>query len=240
MANIFQNIWQRLLGFFVTGVLAVLPLVITVGIVVWVAGFLESFIGPDTALGSQLRELGFQFASDKIIAYVLGWIIVLLLVFALGVVVSLGAQRLWEQLANGIIRRIPVLGGVYKTAEQLVDMVKKKDPSEIQGMSVVFCVFGKENSAGILALMPSPQKYLIEGTEYQVVLIPTSPVPIGGALMFIPAEFVKPAGMSVDGLMNIYVSMGVTVSKYMDKEPKSGPASPGKQNLTGESQGDDS
>ncbi len=215
MKEIFKTFWGKILGFFVAGVLAILPLVITVSAVIWVAGFLESFFGPGTVLGSRLRELGLMFASDTVVAYVIGWVVVLLLVFGLGVVVSLGAQQLWERLTNAIIRRIPVIGGLYHTAEQLVGMFKKTEPSELAGMSVVFCVFGKDHSAGILALMPSPEKYLIDDQEFQVVMVPTAPVPFGGALMFIPVEFVKPAKMSVDGLMSIYVSMGVTVPQYM-------------------------
>ncbi len=224
MANFFERTWKRLLGFFVTGILAILPLVITVSIVVWVADFLKGFIGPNTTLGSQLRSLGLMFASDTVVAYVVGWILVLGFVFVFGVIVSFGAQQIWDRISNSIIRRIPVIGNVYQTAGQLVDMLKKKDPSELQGMSVVFCVFGKDQSAGLLALMPSPEKYMIDGQEYQVVLIPTAPVPIGGALMFIPAEFVKPSKMSVDGLMSIYVSMGVTVPQYIGAEEAAGGA----------------
>jgi uncharacterized membrane protein len=35
-------------------------------------------------------------------------------------------------------------------------------------------------------------------------------VPIGGALIYVPSEWVKPAGGGVERLMNVYVSMGVT------------------------------
>ncbi|MGF1581012.1 MAG: DUF502 domain-containing protein [Gemmataceae bacterium] len=215
MANYLKTTWSKVLGFFVTGALAVLPLVITISVVIWVATFLENFIGPGTPLGTALQELGLKFASDTVLAYFIGWLVVLLLVFGLGVLVSLGAQRIWDRLTNSIIRRIPVVGGLYETAEQLVGMFKKRDASELSGMTVVFCVFGTDHSAGILALMPSPEKYKIDGKEYQVVIVPTAPVPFGGALMFIPVEFVKPADISVDGLMSIYVSMGVTVPQYI-------------------------
>jgi uncharacterized membrane protein len=35
-------------------------------------------------------------------------------------------------------------------------------------------------------------------------------VPFGGALIYVPAEWIKPAEGGVERLMNVYVSMGVT------------------------------
>jgi uncharacterized membrane protein len=44
-------------------------------------------------------------------------------------------------------------------------------------------------------------------------------VPFGGALIYVPSEWVKPAAGGVERLMNVYVSMGVT-------PPLSKPAKP--------------
>ncbi|MEQ1906138.1 MAG: hypothetical protein ABL888_18275, partial [Pirellulaceae bacterium] len=61
----------------------------------------------------------------------------------------------------------------------------------------------------------SPKKFLLNDREYQIVMIPTAPVPFGGAMMLIPAHLVVPANLSVDGLMSIYLSMGVTASDFI-------------------------
>jgi uncharacterized membrane protein len=42
------------------------------------------------------------------------------------------------------------------------------------------------------------------------LLVPSAPVPFGGALIYVPSEWVKPAEGGVERLMNVYVSMGVT------------------------------
>jgi uncharacterized membrane protein len=42
------------------------------------------------------------------------------------------------------------------------------------------------------------------------VLVPTAPVPFGGALIYVPVEWVRPAGIGVERLTAIYVSMGMT------------------------------
>jgi uncharacterized membrane protein len=46
--------------------------------------------------------------------------------------------------------------------------------------------------------------------SYLGLLVPSAPVPFGGALIYVPSEWVKPAEGGVERLMNVYVSMGVT------------------------------
>jgi uncharacterized membrane protein len=58
--------------------------------------------------------------------------------------------------------------------------------------------------------LPSPDPVRIEGRRYYGVLIPTAPVPIGGALLYVPADWVRPADISIETLTTIYVSMGIT------------------------------
>ena len=45
---------------FMSGLLAILPLVLTVAIIGWVASFLRDYLGPNTMVGGILRSLGLQ------------------------------------------------------------------------------------------------------------------------------------------------------------------------------------
>jgi uncharacterized membrane protein len=47
------------------------------------------------------------------------------------------------------------------------------------------------------------------------VLVPTAPVPVGGALVYVPEAWVSPADVGMDGLTSIYVSMGVTSNQHL-------------------------
>jgi uncharacterized membrane protein len=217
MKKVAKDFWQRIIRYFLAGVFAILPLVITIAIVGWVAQFIDSFVGPDTVVGQQLKSLGLRYAStsSQILAYAIGWIIVLGVVFCLGVAIELGAKQLFQRFIDGVLSRVPLLGNVYATSKQVVQMLDKKDDEALKGMSAVFCFFGERHGAGFLALLVSPDKYKIRGLEYQAVIIPTAPVPFGGGLIFVPADSVHSADMSVDGLMSIYVSMGVTANDYL-------------------------
>ena len=47
---------KRLLRYFLAGAFAILPLVVTIAIVIWVAGFLQRFLGQDTPIGRLVRQ----------------------------------------------------------------------------------------------------------------------------------------------------------------------------------------
>ena len=213
---------RRLVQYFLAGVFAILPLVVTVLIVAWVAGFLKGLIGPTTFLGQAISQLGLaaEGSGNTLLAYVVGWAVVLGAIFVLGFFVEHGARRLYQGTVDRLLTRLPLLGGIYKTTKQLVGMMDKQQSSEFEGMSVVYCLFGAASGAGVLALLVTPEVFQVGGRAFQIIMVPTAPVPFGGALLFVPKESVHPAGMSVEGLMSIYVSMGVTAGKFMQPEAK--------------------
>ncbi len=221
--NTLKSVGNRLIRYFLAGAFAVLPLVVTIAIVIWMAGFLQRFVGPETPVGRGVRNLGWQFSTDdKTLAYIVGWAVVLGIVFLLGVAVETGARRLILALTDAMLNRVPVVGSIYNTSKQLVSMLDRQDEADLKGMSVVYCLFGGDHGAGFLALLVSPETYHLSGRDYKIVIIPTAPVPFGGALLFVPADCVHTANMTVDGLMSIYVSMGVTAPQYM-KPSRVGP-----------------
>jgi uncharacterized membrane protein len=111
---------------------------------------------------------------------------------------------------------------VYSSTRQVVDMLDKTDKTDeanLQGMKPVFCYFGQEHGSVFLALLVSPRRFQLGGRDYCIVIVPTAPVPFGGGLLFVPADSVKEAPVSVDALMSIYVSMGATAGQYLKESP---------------------
>ena len=89
-------------------------------------------------------------------------------------------------------------------------IVDRKDGDGLQSMRPVWCFFGGEGSAAVLALCPLPNPIMIGGEPYTAVLVPSAPVPVGGALIYVPTKWVKPADIGVELLTSVYVSMGMT------------------------------
>jgi len=217
------QILKPVLRIFLVGVVAVLPFVITMMVVIWVSSYLTSLLGPNALLGQLLRNMGLMFVSSDMLADLVGWLIVLALIFGLGILVELGARRLVYERFDNFAEKIPILGGIYGTARQLVGMIDSKGNPDFKTMQVVFCTFGGENGAAFLALLPTPELFRLGEIDYSAVLIPSAPVPVGGSLLFVPASSIRPAGLTVDAFMSIYVSMGVTGPQFLKPTIESTP-----------------
>lgn len=217
--SLVRVIAKRLVQWFLAGLLALLPVIITVAVVVWVAEYVQLFFGPNTLFGQVMRRFGLQFVSNNTIAFLIGVFLVLGAIFLVGVGVESGARQLLQRIFDAVLHRIPLVGSIYGTSKQVVAMLDQKDADALKGMQVVLCHFGEPGGAGFLCLLVSPERFRISGREYQIVIVPTAPVPIGGALLMVPAEVVQPTDLKVEGLMSIYVSMGITAGQFLPSSP---------------------
>lgn len=214
---------RSLVRVFITGLLAALPLAATVAIVAWTVDLLLGWVGPDTGVGGLLVALGFGLSGSVVVGYLIGLAIVAGAVFALGLLVEAGLQRGLARLVNGTVRRIPLVRSIYDMARKMVALfVPDADGGNgggMRSMSPVWCHFGGPGGAAALALLGNPEPVLLEGRRYLAVLIPTSPVPIGGGLLYVPEEWVRPAEVGIDGVTSIYVSMGLTTGQHLGRTP---------------------
>ncbi len=204
----------RILRTFLAGVLALLPIAVTLFVIAWIASLVASFAGPGSFVGRLITRLGTSFGLDIApssgMAYLLGFLAILGCVFVLG---TGRRNRLWPWIQNGVdalIMRIPIVSNVYDLSKRFVSLVDRGDQGDLQSMRPVWCFFGGEGGAAVLGLMPSPEPVMIGEHSYLGLLVPSAPVPFGGALIYVPSDWVKPAEGGVERLMNVYVSMGVT------------------------------
>jgi uncharacterized membrane protein len=201
---------NRLIRVFLAGLLALLPLFITIAVATWLVSMATSYVGPNSSFGRLLISLGLSVNAASAAPYALGLAIVLAVIFLLGLVVETRIGPWFEALIARIVGRIPGVSNVYDLTKRFVSIVDTKGGDSLKSMSPVWCLFGGEPGAAVLALMPSSTPVLIGSDEYLGVLIPTAPVPIGGCLIYVPSQWVKPAEGGVEHLMSVYVSMGVT------------------------------
>lgn len=201
---------SRVLRVFLAGLLALLPLTVTVFVTAWVVNFLNGYFGPNTIFGRSLVSLGLSVGVSETAPYVIGLLALLIGIYVLGLVVETSVGSWIRRLFEALIARIPLVSNVYDLSKRFTSIMDTKEGNSLKTMSPVWCFFGGEPGAAVLGLMPSATPVVIGGTEYVGVLVPSAPVPVGGALVYVPKSWVKPAEGGVDDLMSVYVSMGVT------------------------------
>lgn len=195
-----------------TGLLAVLPLVLTLVLLGWAVGIVNRFIGPSSLFGRSFTVFGDWFAANPVFAWLLGTMLTIALVYLLGLLVQSRLKAPIKALLDNTMRRIPLVGSVYALAERFVSVIGDRQQADIAAMSPVWCFFGGDGVA-VLGLLPNPEPIEIDGRSYLTVLVPTAPIPVGGGLLYVPAAWVKPAEIGIDTLTSVYLSMGITAPR---------------------------
>jgi uncharacterized membrane protein len=200
---------------FVAGLVAILPVIVTVAVIIWVGSVVDQFVGPQSAAGRLVISIGLRLVDTKIAAYLIGVVLVLTAIYMLGLFVQAGLKSRLQAFADQSLGRIPLIGNVYNLAHRFVGMLDKKEETDLKTMRPVWCFFGGEGGTAVLALMPTSEPVVLGGRACHVILVPTAPVPFGGALFYVPIEWIKPASFGVEGLTSIYVSMGITAPQFL-------------------------
>src|SRR6476659_9508325 len=130
---------SRLARTFIAGILVILPIVLTIVLVVWVANIVITFVGPNSAFGSVLITLGFGFSASHWLAYLFGVLIVTFLVYVLGVMAESHLQHSFHSVVGKVMQRIPLIGYIYEMAKRLIAIIERKDDGDFKGMRPVWC-----------------------------------------------------------------------------------------------------
>lgn len=200
---------DRIIRIFIAGILAALPLFLTLFIIGWSLNLINSFLGPSSPFGKFLVSLGLGVSTSA--SYLFGLAAIVGAIYALGLLVESRLGTWLVRLFERVIRRMPLVSNIYDLSSRVVSVIGSKDgDNTIKNMSPAWCFFGGKPGAAVLALLPTTKPIELGGEEYLGIVIPSAPVPFGGALIYVPTSWIEPAHGQVDDLVSVYVSMGMT------------------------------
>ena len=204
---------------FLAGLLAALPLVATVLVFTWLAQLLYGWLGPQSLIGGLFVQLGLGLSESEWAGYGLGILIIVVSIYALGLLVEAQLQAGLARILNLVLGRIPLVRNVYDLINRFVDMLGQRDEEGLKSMSAVWVTFGGPGGVKVLALLSTPEPVMLDGQPYMAVIVPTAPVPVGGGLLYVPEAAVTPAEVGMEAVTSIYVSMGVTSGQHLTRRP---------------------
>ena len=108
----FRQSFRSVITTWLTGLLALLPLVLTLALLAWLVSLLNRLVGPSTVIGQLLGALGQPFASNPALAYLVGTLVLLGSLYPLGLAVQLGLRRPLAWLLDMTLRRAPLIGSL--------------------------------------------------------------------------------------------------------------------------------
>ncbi len=201
--------------YFITGLVILLPLAVTIAIVIFIVNFLtQPFIGFVSELLSQLSIVnkGLLFTPEKTLLYLSQFlIIVCLFLFT----ISLGLIARWFfikgllNLSDKLLQKIPVVNKVYKTTQEIIKTLFVTDKNTFK--QVVMVPFPRTDTYVVgLVSRASPQICSdAAGAELVSVLVPTTPNPTTGFLLMYPKDQLIYLDMKPEQAIKYIVSCGV-------------------------------
>ena len=207
--------------FFLKGLFAILPIVLTAAVVYLVIGFLYNNVG--VPIGEALkwgvvRTVGedpkaptpqwawlFHWGAP-----VVGFCVAILLTLIAGFFLATFFGRKLYRWYESILKRVPLIGAIYPYARQFTDFFFGDEKKE-DFKTAVAIPFPAKGTYSIGFVTSQGMKALNEATgkEMVCVFVPAAPTPFSGFIVYTAKEDLIQLPISVDEAMRIIISAGV-------------------------------
>lgn len=204
--------------YFVTGIVILLPLVVTIAVVIFLVNFLtQPFIGAVSATLAQhnIFSHGFLFLSQEQLVSYGSKIIILILLFLFTVVIGMITRwfliHALLRLGDKILHRIPFVNTVYKTTQDIINTLFVSDKNTFK--QVVMVPFPRADVFVLgLVARDSPRSCSeAAGNELVSVFVPTTPNPTTGFLLMFKRQDLILIDMKPEEALKFIVSCGVII-----------------------------
>jgi uncharacterized membrane protein len=208
--------------FFLGGLKALLPTLITLSVLIWIWNLLWDSLGRHIIYAIKLgwyglgkRDppagyIGRYWSDDLWQTQVLGVLLAIVAVYIVGLIVGNLIGRAFWKVGERLVMKIPVIRAIYPAVKQITDFVLADQKSHFQASRVV-AVRPHEGNIWSLGLVTGTLKPLDAhtGEEMLTIFLPNSPAAFSGYVLIVPRSGVVELPMGVDEAMRLLVSGGV-------------------------------
>ncbi len=213
--------------YFITGLIILLPLALTIAIVIFIFNLLTTpFLGMVGAVFNRyhLFESGFPFLStsqlQSFIAQLLIFANLFFLTIGLGFIARWFFFRSLIKCTDYIVRQIPLVRTIYKTCQDVIKTIFTSKTKSFKQVVAIQFPYPNVYSIGLITRETVPS---LKGTDYEnavTVFIPTTPNPTSGFLVMYKQKDVIYLDMKVEDAFKYIISCGVILPTFtaMTKE----------------------
>jgi len=192
---------ESLRRYFFSGLLVLLPLVITIWFLGWIVGLMDSV----------LNLLPLSFHPNSYLPFAipgLGALVTLASILLLGFLATSVVTRRILTLWDYILSRIPIFRGVYTAVQKLVEAIFSQEQS---GRRVVLIEYPRKGiySVGFATGLAGGELEKRGEDRLVNVFVPTTPNPTAGFYLLVPEKEVQALKMTPEEAFKLIVSGGM-------------------------------
>jgi uncharacterized membrane protein len=208
---------HRLKNYFLTGLLVVVPIAMTVLVIRWLVRFLDSalksvlpeFLRPDVLYGLPVPGIGL--------------VATLLLILLVGVLAANIFGRSLVNFSERLVDRIPLVKGIYTLFKQVSDTVLKRDRGAFR--KVVLIEYPRRDIWAVAFVTGVSEGEVQQVTSRKLVnvFVPTTPNPTSGFYILVPEDDLIVLKMSVEEAFKLIISGGMVTPPVRPVKKTSNP-----------------
>jgi uncharacterized membrane protein len=198
--------------YLVAGLLAWLPLAITIYVLLWVLGLMDGLFGAMLSFTQPILPESWQTGIERAAQVPgLGVITLLGLLLLTGMFVTnifgQWALRQWDRA----LVKIPIVKSIYSSVKQVSDTLFSSSGQAFR--EAVLVQYPRHGAWTIAFVTGRPGGEVVDhlGGDYLSIYVPTTPNPTSGFFLMLPRADVVPLQMSVDEALKYIISMGSVV-----------------------------
>lgn len=195
--------------YLLTGLLAWLPLTLTIWVLLWLVGLLDAIFG---GLLTGLAALTSDSTGDLIeqLRHIpgLGVVLVFSVLLVTGALVSNVAGSWLLKQWDKLFTNIPIVKSIYNSVKKVSDTLFSSNGNAFRKAMLI--QYPRAGSWTIAFQTGTPGGEVAEhlGSDYISVYVPTTPNPTSGFFLMLPRAEVIELNMSVDQALTYVISMG--------------------------------
>jgi uncharacterized membrane protein len=201
MCLIKEEEMNKLKRYFITGLLTILPVFLTLYLIFIIFRFIDNIVGG--IINSYLKAaFGFSIPG-------LGFIIAILITLVIGFVVSHLLSKRALPLIERWFLKLPGVRQIYPSIKQIISFIFSQDKSVFKKVVLVEYPSKGIWSVGFMTNEGFREAQELIGQELVQVLIGSTPSPWSGFLILVPKNAVKFLEMSEEECVKLIVSGGI-------------------------------
>ena len=205
---------QRLRNYFLTGVVVVGPVVITIYLSLWIIGIVDGWIKP---------IIPSIYLPETYLPFAIPGFGILVLIFALTLLGFLTANLVGRSLLDfgeTMLDRMPVVRGLYRSVKQIFETVFSQSGTSFRKVGLVEYPAPGFWSVVLISAPPGSDIAggLAKDEEWVSVFLPCAPNPTTGFFFYVPRSRVIEVPVPVDDAFKIVMSLGLITTE--DDDPR--------------------
>ena len=217
---------KKFKAYFYTGLIALLPIVLTVYIFNWIVGIMMSLLG-NSFVTIIIKNILLVFVEEgdmdyyfQLLVYFISLVTMIIGTCLVGFTLKIVFFAKIIKKAKELFIKIPLIKQVYTTISQIIEVAVYDREKSYQ--KVVMVEYPRKGIYSI-GFLTSEDNFLIGsaiGREEKVynVFIPTSPNPTSGMFIVVPESEVKILDIKIDDAIKLIISGGVILPEKKEIE----------------------